>query len=219
MLSVLQTSLYTQPPASASPYEYEPIEQFFLGKNYKLNNNNNSPTRSPARVRRVNMLMENRHANITDSPMSVAQALRHEHADAFMPEFAEEIAYLKTMQTFIEFIGKPSDIPKGSLLSSKAVFSIVYNPDGSFKKFKARLVARGDMLKNILDPDTFAGTVRSDTLRLLLSLAAEQDMDLVSHDIKTAFLYSDLKADENIYLRRPNRVTDDIMPPIVQLQK
>ena len=75
------------------------------------------------------------------------------------------------------------------------------------------------MLKNILDPDTFAGTVRSDTLRLLLSLAAEHDMDLVSHDIKTAFLYSDLKADENINLRRPNGVTDDVMPPIVHLQK
>ena len=73
-------------------------------------------------------------ANITDSPMSVAQALRHEHADAFMAAFAEEIASLKTMQTFIEFIGKPSDIPKGSLLSSKTIFSIVYNPDGSFKK-------------------------------------------------------------------------------------
>ena len=74
------------------------------------------------------------------------------------------------------------------------------------------------MLKNILDPDTFAGTVRSDTLRLLLSLAAEHDMDLVSHDIKTAFLYSELKPDEHIYLRCPNGVTDDVMPPIVQLE-
>ena len=80
------------------------------------------------------MLTAKRHANISDSPMAVAQALRHEHADAFMAAFAEEIVSLKTMQTFIEFIVKPSDIPK-------AIFSIVYNPDGSFKKFKARLVA------------------------------------------------------------------------------
>ena len=102
-----------------------------------------------------------------------------------MAAFAEEIASLKTMQTFIEYIDKPSDIPKGSLLSSKPIFSIVYNPDGSLKKFKACLIARGNMLKNILDPDTFAGTVRTDTLHLLLSLAAEHDMDRVSHDIKT----------------------------------
>ena len=57
------------------------------------------------------------------------------------------------------------------------------------------------MLKNILDSDTYAGTVRSDTLRLLLSLAAEHDLDLVSHDVKTAFLYPSLKPEEFIYLR------------------
>jgi hypothetical protein len=91
--------------------------------------------------------------------------------------------------------------------------------DGTFKKFKASLVARGDMLKNIFDPDTYAGTVRTDSIRILLSLAAEHDLDLVSHDIKTAFLYSDLKPEENIFLRRPTGVSDDIMPYIVQLKK
>ena len=85
--------------------------------------------------------------------------------------------------------------------------------------FKARLVARGDMLKNIYDPDTFSGPVRADTLRLILSLAAEHYLDLVSHDIKTAFLYSDLKPEENIHLRRPAGVTDDITLLIVQLKK
>ena len=123
------------------------------------------------------------------------------------------------MKTFVEFFGDPADIPKGSLLSSKAIFTIVFNPDGSFKKFKARLVARGDMLKNVYDADTYAGTVRADTLRLLLSLAAEHDLYLVSHDIKTAFLYSDLKPDEHIFLRRPTGVTDDVMPAIVELKK
>ena len=169
------------------------LNNFILDKNYILNNNNNNntPTHPPARLRLINMLLAKCTAKISDSPMSIAQALRHEQADAFMAAFAEEIASLKTMKTFIEFIGKPTDIPKGSLLSSKAIFSIVYNPDGTFKKIKARLVARGDMLKNILDPDTFAGTLKTDTLRLLLSLAAEHDMDLISHDIKTAFLYSD----------------------------
>ena len=122
------------------------------------------------------------------------------------------------MQTFVEFLGKPADIPKGSHLSSKVIFSIVYNPDGSFKKFKARFVAIYE-LKNIYAPDTFAGTIRADTLRLILSLAAEHDLVLVSHDIKTAFLYFDLKPEENIYLRRPAGVTDDIMPLIVQFKK
>jgi hypothetical protein len=72
----------------------------------------------------------------------------------------------------------------------------VFNPDGTFKKFKARLVARGDQLKTLFDPDTYAGTVSSPTLRLLLSVATENDLDLVSHDIKSAFLYYSLKPDE-----------------------
>ena len=175
-------------------------------------NNRNIPIRHPAHFRRINKLMAKR-------TMSISQALRHPYADQFMAAFANEISLLKDMKTFVAYKGNPKDIPKGSLLSSKAIFTMVYNPDGTFKKFKACLVARGDMLKNILDSDTYAGTVRADTLRLLLSIAAEHDLDLVSHDIKTAFLYSDVKPNEDIYLRRPNGVTDDIMPAIVQLKK
>ena len=44
-------------------------------------------------------------------------------------------------------------------------------------------------------------------------------MDLISHDVKTAFLYSSLKPDEEIYLKRPKGVTDDMMSPIVELKK
>ena len=75
------------------------------------------------------------------------------------------------------------------------------------------------MLKNIYDPDTFSGTVRAGIIRLILSLTVEHDFDLVSHDIEADFLYSDLKPEENIYIRRPTGVSDDIMPNIVQLKK
>ena len=44
-------------------------------------------------------------------------------------------------------------------------------------------------------------------------------MDLVSHDIKTAFLCSDLKPTEDIYIRRPPGVDNNIMPFIVKLKK
>ena len=190
-------------PTSPSDFEYEPIEQFCLDSNNILNNNNN-PTRPPARIQRMNILTAKRAASISDMPMSISQALRHEYAEHFMAAFPDEINSLKDVKTFIEFFGKPSEIPKGSLLSSKAIFNIIFNPDGTFKKFKARLVARGDMLINNLSDDNYVGTVRADTLRLLLSLAAEHDMDLVSHDIKTAFLYSDLiKARRKYFFTSP----------------
>jgi hypothetical protein len=74
-------------------------------------------------------------------------------------------------------------------------------------------VARGDILKNLLNPDTY------DTLRLSFSVTATLDLDLVSHDIKTAFLYPSLKENKDIYLRRPMGATGDIMPPIVKQLK
>jgi hypothetical protein len=151
--------------------------------------------------------------------MSIKAALNHRYAKEFMDAFAEEVKSLKDMKTFEEFLGNPADIPKGSLLASKAIFSIVYNPDGTFKKFKARLVARGDQLKNIYDSDTYAGTIKSDTLRLFFSVVASLDLDLRSHDVKTAFLYPELKQGENIFLRRPAGVSDDTLPPIVKLLK
>ena len=63
--------LYRKPPDSASQY-YKPTDQFFLYKNYKLNNKNNIPTRPNVRIRRINILMAKQAANINDSPMSIA---------------------------------------------------------------------------------------------------------------------------------------------------
>jgi hypothetical protein len=125
------------------------------------------------------------------------------------------------MTSFTEYTRNPKNITKGSLLFSKAIFNIVYNLVGTFKKFKARLVARGDMFKTLHDPDTYVGSVHSDTLRLFFSIATTLDLDLnlASHDIKTAFLYPSLKENEDIYLRCPAGVTDDVMLPIVKLLK
>ena len=49
-----------------------------------------------------------------------------------MAAFASEIASLQDMHTFIPYTDNVNLIPIGSLLSSKAIFNIVYNPDGTF---------------------------------------------------------------------------------------
>ena len=108
------------------------------------------PTRPPRKLRRINMLNAKLHSNVSQIAMSIASALRHPNANEFMAAFASEIASLTDMNTFITYLDNINLIPKGSLLSSKAIFNIVYNPDGTFKKFKARLVARGDQLKTYL---------------------------------------------------------------------
>ena len=111
------------------------------------------------------MLKVKLNRNVSQMPMSIASALRHSNGADFMTAFASEIASLKDMNTFSPYLDNINLIPRGSLLSSKAIFNVVYNPDGTFKKLKARLVARGDQLRNIFDPDTYAGTVFAFFLR------------------------------------------------------
>ena len=67
-----------------------------------------------------------------DAPVSVAQVLRSEHADNFMAALNLEIERLLSMGTYEEFLGDISTIDRGRLLSSKCIFDIKYEPDGTF---------------------------------------------------------------------------------------
>ena len=114
--------------------------------------------------------------------------------------------------------GDALTIPKGRLVNSKIISDIVYNPDGTFKRFKARLVTRGDQLQQ-LDPNNFAATVKSETLRILLAINADLEFDYDSLDVKTAFLCPPLYPDDKVWMKRPYGLIDAHMPPIVELNK
>jgi hypothetical protein len=136
-----------------------------------------------------------------------------------MTSLDEEIERLLTMGSYDEFLGDINTIDRGRLLSSKCIFSIKYKPDGTFDKYKCRIVARGDMLSSSPDSDLYAGTVRSDSMRLLYSIIASEDLDIMSIDVKTAFLYPPLPDSEVIFMRRPKGITDVQMPAIMRLRK
>ena len=109
-----------------------------------------------------------------------------------MAALDDELLSLANMSTYKTFTGDPATIPKGKLIHSKIIFDIVYNADGTFKKFKARLVARGDQLKSD-DSNNYARTVKSETMHILLAVVAKFDLDHDSLAVKTAFLYPTLK--------------------------
>lgn len=69
-------------------------------------------------------------------------------------------------------------------------------------KFKACLVAKGYSQKEGVDYyEIFSLVVKHTSIRVLLSLVAQQDMELEQLDVKTVFLHGDLE--EVIYMAQP----------------
>ncbi|TPX53569.1 DNA-directed DNA polymerase, partial [Powellomyces hirtus] len=87
------------------------------------------------------------------------------------------------------------ETPISHSVDSKWVFKIKRNADGSIKKFKARLVARGFTQREGIDfGETYAPVVKFNTLRALLAYAARHNLEVHQMDVITAFLNGDLDA-------------------------
>jgi hypothetical protein len=69
-------------------------------------------------------------------------------------------------------------------------------------RFKARLVAKGfNQIPGIDYNDAFSLVVKYNSIRTFLSIVAMQDFELEQLDVKTIFLYGELK--EEIYIDQP----------------
>ncbi|GKF85064.1 zinc finger, CCHC-type containing protein, partial [Tanacetum coccineum] len=94
------------------------------------------------------------------------------------------------------------DLPPGCKpLGCKWIFKRKMKVDGTIDKFKARLVIQGFRQKEGIDYfDTYAPGARITTIRLLLALAAIQNLVIHQMDVKTTFLNGDL--DEEVYMKQ-----------------
>ena len=95
------------------------------------------------------------------------------------------------------------DLPKDQkAIGSGWVFKVKHHSDGSIERYKARIVAKGYSQRPGLDyNESFAPTFRPATLRIIIALAAVEDLELRSVDITSAFTNGDL--DEVIYMKQP----------------
>lgn len=93
------------------------------------------------------------------------------------------------------------------------MFRRKYKPDGNVDRYKARFVVRG--FKQIsgvdyLEHELFSPVVRIQTVRFLLALTAELNLELEHLDVCTTFLYGELK--EVIYVKQPAGFVDKDYP-------
>ena len=96
-----------------------------------------------------------------------------------------------------------SSLPKGhEAIGVKWVFKIKKNAKGEVERHKARLVAKGYKQQYGVDYDeVFAPVARMETIRLLISLAAQMKWRIFQLDVKSAFLNGYLE--EDVYVEQP----------------
>ncbi len=134
------------------------------------------------------LLEPNHYKDVMNSPdrSKWEDAIRQEF-DSFVKNKVFELAVLP---------------PGKNVVGSRYVFKIKRNEDGTIKKFKARIVARGFTQRYGIDyKETFAPVVNFNSVRLLLTIAATDDLDLYHLDTKSAFLMAPLE--EEIYMKLP----------------
>ena len=97
------------------------------------------------------------------------------------------------------------------LIGNKWVYKVKENSDGTINKYKARLVAKEFIQILGLDfNETFSPVVKAATIRIIITLAVNNDWLLRQVDINNAFLNGDLT--KTVYMPQPEGFEDKNRP-------
>ena len=134
-------------------------------------------------------------------PKSFNSAKQSKYALDWMEAIKSEFQGLWDRGTF-ELV-KMKELPnKSKIIGSTLILSIKETVDGQIDRFKARLCALGNQLRDGIDYSfTFAPTMRCESLNIFLSICADKDLEIMQVDVKQAYLYFDLK--EEVFMRIP----------------
>jgi hypothetical protein len=135
------------------------------------------------------------HLDSTVIPRTIQEALG---IPKWREAVLEEMRALEKNDTW-----EVTNLPQGKKpVGCKWVFNLKYKADGTIERYKARLVAKGYTQTYGIDyTETFAPVAKLNTIRVLLSLAANLDWPLQQLDIKNAFLNGELE--EEVFMTLP----------------
>ena len=103
-----------------------------------------------------------------------------------------------------DLVQLPSD---RKVVGSKWVFKRKINANGDVECYKARLVAQGCTQRFGVDyEETFSPVVRFESIRMLMALGVQHNLQLHQMDVSTAFLNGALA--EEVYMKQPEGFTE-----------
>lgn len=133
---------------------------------------------------------------------SVSEALESPERDGWKAAMDDEMKSLMENRTW-DLVPLPSG---KKALRNKWVLRKKMDSNGT-EKYKARLVVKGCSQRKGIDYDeVYSPVVRYASIRYLMSLAAQFDMEIFQMDAVTAFLQGDL--DDEIYMYQPEYFND-----------
>nr|GEZ97054.1 putative ribonuclease H-like domain-containing protein [Tanacetum cinerariifolium] len=102
-------------------------------------------------------------------------------------------------------------LPQGkNPVGCRWIFIVKYKPDGTVKRYKARLVEKGHTQTYGIDySETFSTVAKMVTIRVMLSVASNQGWSLHQFDVKNAFLRGELK---EVYMEAPHGFLEHFKP-------
>lgn len=131
-------------------------------------------------------------------PSDFNEAITSPESDHWKAAMDEEIASLDRNGVY-ELVELPA---ARKAVGGRWVYALKRNQDGTVAKFKARWVAKGYSQRKGVDfYETYAPVTKLATLWTFLTIAAQDDLDLLQGDFKTAFLTASLV--ETVYMDQP----------------
>lgn len=136
--------------------------------------------------------------SLASDPTDVDQALSSDERVQWQQAMDAEVNAMKVNQVW-DLVMRQSDVVP---IKAKWVFKRKRKADGSIERYKARLVAKGyTQMPGIDFDDTFAPVAQSKSLRILLALAAQFNLNIHQWDVVSAFLNGSI--DRDLYMEQP----------------
>ena len=132
------------------------------------------------------------------TPSNYKEAISSSDKDAWIASMTKEISDLQAMDTAV-IVDRPTS---ANVLPSKWVFKIKEDEAGNIASFKSRWTPMGcNQVEGIDYGETFAPVSKHTSFRILMSVAAVEDLDIHQLDVANAFANADLS--EDVYVAAP----------------